>query len=105
MIIFINDIPLRILNATEVPHPGHVNHIIDAATEPVVQALLIHHVWIKNVSEKDLDVLLGFLTSKVPTNLLSLFITAQNYRVIKSHLKSKFKIVKAAGGVIRKKDK
>jgi ADP-ribose pyrophosphatase YjhB (NUDIX family) len=105
MIIFINDIPLRILSAGEIPHPGHVSIVIDAAVEPVTQARLIHHVWIKNVSEKDFDLLLGFLTTKVPTSLISLFITAYDYKAIKNHLKSKFKIVKAAGGVIRKKEK
>src|SRR5215216_6608248 len=105
MIIFINDIPLRILNANEKPHPGQVNHIIDATTEPITQAKLIHHVWVQNVSEKDLDLLLAFLTSKVPTNIISLFITTSNYNAAKTHLKSKFKIVKAAGGVIRKKEK
>ncbi len=105
MIIFINDIPVRILKTSEQPHSGHINHVIDAAVEPVTQAGLIHHVWVRNVKEKDLDLLLGFLTSKVPTNLLSLFITAENYKLVKTYLKSKFKIVKAAGGVIRKKDK
>jgi 8-oxo-(d)GTP phosphatase len=105
MIIFINDIPVRILKADEKPHPGHVNHIIDASVEPLTQAKLIHHVWVKNVKEQDIDLLLSFLNSKVPTNLLSLVITAVNYKLIKSYLKSKFKIIKAAGGVVRKKDK
>jgi 8-oxo-dGTP pyrophosphatase MutT (NUDIX family) len=105
MIIFINDIPVRILKANEEPLSGQVNHIIDAAVEPVTQAKLIHHVWVKNVSEGDLDLLLNFLDSKVPTNLLTLAITAINYSVIKTHFKRKFKIVKAAGGVVRKKDK
>jgi ADP-ribose pyrophosphatase YjhB (NUDIX family) len=105
MIIFINDIPVRILKADEKPHPGHVNHIIDAVGEPITQAKLIHHVWVKNVKEDDIDLLLSFLNSKVPTSLLSLVITAVNYRLIKSYLKSKFKIIKAAGGVVRKKDK
>jgi ADP-ribose pyrophosphatase YjhB (NUDIX family) len=105
MIIFVNDIPVRILKADEKPHSGHVNHIIDAISEPITQARLIHHVWVKNVSESDFDLLLSFLNSKVPINLLSLVITAVNYKLVKAYLKSKFKIVKAAGGVVRKKDK
>lgn len=105
MIIFINDIPVRILKADETPDLGKINHTIDATSEPITQAKLIHHVLIKGISEKHIDVLLGFLNSKVPTSLLSLLLVADNYTRVKSYFQSQFKIVKAAGGVIRKKDK
>ncbi|HEY9044848.1 MAG TPA: NUDIX domain-containing protein [Ohtaekwangia sp.] len=105
MIIFINDIPVRILKSTETPDAGRINHVIDAAQTPITQASLIHHVWIKNVGEQELDVVLGFLDSKVPTGVLSLLLSVANYDTIKTHLRSKFKVVKAAGGLIRKKDK
>ncbi len=105
MIIFINDIPVQILKAAEQPDQGLINHTVDIATEPLVQAKLIHHVWVKNVSTNELDVLLGFLDSKVPTNLLSLVLSVTNYEDIKVHLRNKFKVVKAAGGIVRKKDR
>jgi ADP-ribose pyrophosphatase YjhB (NUDIX family) len=105
MIIFINDIPVKILKADEKPDSGHINSVVDAATEPITQAKLIHHVWIKNADDDDFDVILGFLNSKVPTNLFSLLISVDDYDAIKFYLKNKFKIVKAAGGLIRKKDK
>jgi ADP-ribose pyrophosphatase YjhB (NUDIX family) len=105
MIIFINDIPVRILKTDENPDTGKINHIVDAATESITQAKLIHHVWIKNVDDQDLDTILNFLNSKVPTSLLSLTISAENDVSFKSYLRSKFKIVKAAGGLVRKKDK
>ncbi len=105
MIIFINDIPVRILKDGEEPDRGRVNHVVDAASEPVTQAKLIHHVWIKNVTENEFDTLLGFLDSRVPTALLSLVLSVKNYDAIKMYLRGKFKIVKAAGGLVRKKDK
>jgi 8-oxo-(d)GTP phosphatase len=105
MVIFINDIPVRILNVNEVPEAGRTNQRIDAAVEEITQAGLIHHVWIKIVAPKDVDVILMFLDSKVPTSLLSLVITPLDYDGVKQYLRSKFKIVKAAGGLIRKKDK
>lgn len=105
MIIFINDIPVRILKAQEIADTGRINHTVDAAVEPVTQAKLIHHVWIKNVAEKEMETILGILDSKVPTGVLSLIISVKNYDAIKLFLKSRFKIVKAAGGLIRKKDK
>jgi ADP-ribose pyrophosphatase YjhB (NUDIX family) len=105
MIIFINDIPVTILKPREDPDPGRFNHTIDAAAEPITQARLIHHVWIKNVDALQFEILLGFLDSKVPTNLLTLIVSVAHYQSIKNYLQEKFKIVKAAGGLIRKKDK
>lgn len=105
MIIFINDIPVRILKADEHPDQGRVNLLIDALEEPLTQAKLIHHVWVQNVTEDDLSLLLNFLDSKVPTSLLSLFLSVKNYDRIKEFLREKFKVVKAAGGLVRKKDK
>jgi len=105
MIIFINDIPVRILKDGEEPDRGRVNHVVDAATEPVTQAKMIHHVWVKNVTESEFDTLLGFLDSRIPTALLSLVLSVKNYDTIKAYLRSKFRIVKAAGGLVRKKDK
>jgi 8-oxo-(d)GTP phosphatase len=105
MIIFINDVPVRIYKSDEKPDLGHANHIIDAATEEITQAKLFHHVLVKNVGVDAVEVLLNFLNSKVPTNLLSLMISPVDYEGIKTYLQSKFKIVKAAGGLIRKKDK
>ncbi len=105
MIIFINDIPVRILRENEEPDEGHVNHIIDATSDTITRAKLIHHVLVKNVDDGDLDTLLDFLNSNVPTNLLSLHLAVKNYEFIKAYLRSKFKIVRAAGGLVRKKDK
>ncbi len=105
MIIFINDIPVRILKANEQPDQGKVNSVIDAAEGPLAQAALIHHVWIQNVTNDVLGVLLNFLDSKVPTNLFSLYLTVKDYDGTKDFLRQKFKVVKAAGGLVRKKEK
>jgi len=105
MVIFINDIRVQILESDEQPDKGRVNIVIDASQEPLTQAKLINHVWVQNVGELDFDFLLGCLDSMVPTNLLSLYISAKDYEGIKGYLRSKFKVVKAAGGLVRKKDK
>ncbi|HEX5168649.1 MAG TPA: NUDIX domain-containing protein [Cyclobacteriaceae bacterium] len=105
MIIFINDIPVRILKESEEPDLSQVNNIIDATADPITKAKLIHHVMVKNVEDGDLDTVLDYLNSNVPTNLLSLHLAVKNYDFTKAYLRSKFKIVKAAGGLVRKKDK
>lgn len=105
MIIFINDIPVRILKETETPGEGRVSQTVDTALEPLTQAKLIHHVWIKNAGEKEIDILLAFLDSHVPTNVISVFISVLDYTNSKSFLLNKFKVIKAAGGLVRKKEK
>lgn len=105
MILFINDIPVKILEANALPDTGLYNHTLDAATESVTQAKLINHVWVRNASEKDFDTLLVFLNSKVPTNILSVVISTEGILSVKGYLRKKFRIVKAAGGLIRKKEK
>ena len=105
MIIFINDIPVRVFKEDEEPDPGHVNHVVDASAEQITRAKLLHHVLIRSVGTSELDTILDFLNSNVPTNLLSLYVSVLDYPLIKAHLRSKFKIVKAAGGVIQKKEK
>lgn len=104
MILFINDIPVKILQTGSVPDPGHYNHVLDAASEPITQAKLINHVWIKNVGDQDFDTLFGLLNSHVPTNILSVMVSTAGLPV-KKYLRTKFKVVKAAGGLIRKKEK
>lgn len=105
MIIFINDVPVRILNDTEQPDHNQVNHSIDASSEPITRAKLINHLLIVNFKQADLDIVLDFLNANVPTNLLELVIKPEQYHDLIGYLKSKFKIIKAAGGLIRKKEK
>jgi 8-oxo-dGTP pyrophosphatase MutT (NUDIX family) len=105
MILFVNDIPVRIYKVDETPYAGHFTHSIDASKELITQAKLVHHVWVKNVKEAELDLLFTFLNSKVPFGLLSLHISATDYTRVKTYLRNKFSIIKAAGGLVRKKDK
>lgn len=103
MIIFINDIPVQLAGPNENPDVDRFNHIIDAQKEPITKVKLIHHVWIKGVDEKNFDKILHLLNSKVPLNVLSIHLSVTDYDRIKAFLKQKFKIVKAAGGLVVKK--
>jgi 8-oxo-(d)GTP phosphatase len=105
MNLFVNDIPVMILKPGEKPEEGHYNSTIDARREPILKASLIHHVWIDNASISTLDTALDLIGSKVPTNLLSLSITVSDYDSIKEFFKKKFKVIKAAGGLVKKKDR
>jgi ADP-ribose pyrophosphatase YjhB (NUDIX family) len=105
MIIFINDIPVRVYKADESPSSEHFNSIIDTSRQTITRANLLQNVWIKGANESHLDLLLNILNSPVPTVLLSLHITVSDYESVKQYLRGKFKIVRAAGGLVRKKDK
>jgi ADP-ribose pyrophosphatase YjhB (NUDIX family) len=105
MDLFVNDIPVKILKPGEGPEPGSINYEVRASSEPVTKAKLINHVWVNEASLMDLDLILDLINSKVPTHLLSLAVTVKDYDAAKTYLKKKFKVVKAAGGLVRKKDK
>jgi 8-oxo-dGTP pyrophosphatase MutT (NUDIX family) len=105
MNLFVNDIPVHILPAGLTPDAGEYNSSLDAGNDSITKAALINHVWISNANTQHLDVVLDIVNSKVPTALLSLHITVNDYNDVKTYLKKKFKIIKAAGGLIRKKEK
>jgi len=105
MHLFVNDIPVRIWEFEKHPPKENYNAIINPSKELINKTKLINHVCINRAKLKDIDAAFNQLNSKVPTNLLSMDITVDDYEVVKSYLKNKFKIVKAAGGLVRKKDK
>jgi 8-oxo-(d)GTP phosphatase len=105
MNLFINDIPVKILKPGQAPDGGEINHSLDAHSETITKAKLINHVWINHASLVVLDDVLELIGSKVPTHLLSLTISVADYESVKLYFHKKYKIIKAAGGLVRKKDK
>jgi 8-oxo-(d)GTP phosphatase len=105
MNLFVNDIPIRILKPGKQPNPGDINHSLDAKKEPITKAKLVHHTWINNCTIDHLDSVLDLVSRQVPIDLLSLYLTMEDYEIGKNFLKKKFNVVKAAGGLIFKKDK
>lgn len=105
MNLFVNDVPVMILRHTEKPDKSHFNHIINAQHQPITLAQLLNRVWIKNAAQEDIDKLLDLLDTNSPRGLIALTLTVSNYDEIKKFIKKKFKVIKAAGGVVRKGDK
>jgi len=105
MDLFVNDIPVRIWAPDAKPEEGSFNTIIDAGREPVTKAKLLHHVYVQQATLKHLSDILDQVNSKVPMNLLSLGVSVDDYDGVTGFLREKFKIVKAAGGLVRKKDR
>jgi ADP-ribose pyrophosphatase YjhB (NUDIX family) len=105
MNLFVNDIPVTILKPGREVKPADFNHTVDARKAPITRATLINHVLVVRASAAHLDNILDLVNSKVPISLLSLVVSVENYDEIKLYLKGKFKIVKAAGGLVRKKER
>lgn len=105
MNLFVNDIPVRIWAPATKPEEGSFNIEINANREPITKAKLLHHVYVKQANVQHLNDILDQVSSKVPMNLLSLDITVNDYEAVKRFLQEKFKIVKAAGGLVKKKDR
>lgn len=91
MNLFVNDIPVQILPAGIAPDPGEYNSSIDAGKDSITKAALINHVWINHANTQHVDVVLDIINSKVPTALLSLHITVNDYNDVKTYLKKNLK--------------
>jgi ADP-ribose pyrophosphatase YjhB (NUDIX family) len=105
MNLFVNDIPVRIWAPETQPEEGSFNTEINAGKEAITKAKLLNHVYVKQASLLHLNDILDQVNSKVPINLLSLDVAVNDYEGVKRYLQEKFKIVKAAGGLIKKKDR
>lgn len=105
MNLFVNDIPVIILKPGKQPDLGQFNSTVDVRKAPITKADLINNVWVVNVKMVHLGIILDLIDSKVPIALRSLVISVEDYDVVKEFLKGRFRIVKAAGGLVRKKDR
>ncbi|MEO1049838.1 MAG: NUDIX domain-containing protein [Bacteroidota bacterium] len=105
MKVFINDMLFEMLDAQSPVDLDYYNVVLDANTDSIVRSRLINHVLIKNAGTTEIDNFLDILNAITPTRALSVTMQMEDYKVAKKHLKSKFNIVKAAGGLVRKNNK
>ena len=104
MNLFISDIPITIIKKSEKPDAARFAHVLDARKDVIGKALLTNHVLITHASAVHLNALLKGINSNNSAGLLSITISTASYASMKVFLTKKFKIIKAAGGVILKKD-
>ncbi len=105
MNLFINDIQVKIIRPEKNLDKREFNTIIDANKEPITLAKLLHRTWIKHVRQADVDKLLDVLDTTIPHELISLTLSVDDYTGVKKFLKKKFRVIKAAGGLVKKSDK
>ncbi|MEL7002667.1 MAG: NUDIX domain-containing protein, partial [Bacteroidota bacterium] len=105
MNLFINDTPVFIVDSASKQDPHEFNHIINAENEPITYAKLLHRVWIKHARSEDIDKLIDLLDTTSHRGITSLTLTVDDYSGVKKFVKNKFKIIYAAGGLVKKGQK
>ncbi|MDH5379854.1 MAG: NUDIX domain-containing protein [Cyclobacteriaceae bacterium] len=94
---------VNLLKPNEAHEEDRYNFIIESGKERLTRAKLIHHVLIKQAENHDIDRILEILdTPHIARNLFSVTLSPLNYEELRAHFKSHFKIIKAAGGVVKK---
>lgn len=103
MKILINDIPVRIKDVEKKSKSYDV--ILNKSDSGISMNDLEGKILIKNKKLKSIDDLLKIMTSKKHTHIKKIDIVAKDKIRTINYLKSKFKIVEAAGGIAEKNGK
>ncbi|RED97503.1 NUDIX hydrolase [Marinoscillum furvescens] len=105
MKIFINDIPVRIISSEELDEGHEFDLVIDGATTKIKPKSLIDDVLIRDASPDKVDELLHVMTDNKLKKVDSITFTSSDKSAIIKYIKSKFKVIEAAGGVVDKDGK
>ena len=105
MKIFINDIPVYLLDHSEVKPLDHYDHVLDGRNQTIVPKQLIDDVLIHNASQENVDELLHLMTQKKFKNVDSITFASEKVQSLVKYIKSTFKVIEAAGGVVEKDGK
>ena len=106
MKIYINDIPVEIVSLKKLETPDATyDVVIDGSQGALDPAALIDHVLVRHASKEHIEQLLEQMTRRKFKNLDSITFGVQQKKEVQQHLKSKFTVVKAAGGVVCKGDR
>lgn len=104
MKIFINDIPVYILSEKGI-NMSRAYGLVIREFETIVPKVLVDDVLIMNASFEQIDRLLKLMTDKQFKKVHAIFISSRNKKQLITYIKSKFKVVEAAGGIVEKGNK
>lgn len=101
MKIYINDIPVSITAHEKLLANKVYSKVIDG-THRINAKTLIDDVLINDADPPKIDELLRLMTDSKLKNVDSITITSKDIETLISYLKTKFKVIEAAGGVVEK---
>ncbi|WP_373515764.1 NUDIX hydrolase [Persicitalea sp.] len=103
MILFLNDRPVQILRPDEAPESEneHYDHIVDLRLTKFKATNLTGHVLLINATASLAAQIVDRL-EKHPEDLLSVTMICKNKKEAEEKIKSQYKVLKAAGGIVLK---
>ena len=105
MRIFFNDTPLILLKPSKALDRENYQIILKAGEKPLVSEKLFLNVLITDVENHHVEEIITMLRKNVFHKVSSITMKAADYHKVKNYIKSGFKIILAAGGIVRKGDK
>ena len=102
MKIFINDIPVFIISSDQLEKGQSFDKSIDAKREKLSAKSLTDDVLVLNATPSEVDKLLHLMTERKFKGLDSVTFASEHKKEIVNHIKAKFKVIEAAGGVVEK---
>ncbi|NJM93555.1 MAG: NUDIX domain-containing protein [Cytophagales bacterium] len=104
MQLFINDVPLVVVNQAEIQSTDHFDLVVNGSAE-ISDAIFQDDLLVKNPNKKTLEDLLTHILNKKYKNLSSITISTSSAEDTIEHLRGKFKTIRAAGGLVVKDGK
>ena len=105
MKIYINDIPFRIISQSKKVPLSSFDVIITEADDSIKFKDLREHVLIEHASLRIIDSYLQQLKANTNKKIDSLTFHVDNFKEATAFVKSKYIVIKAAGGIVEKDDK
>jgi 8-oxo-dGTP pyrophosphatase MutT (NUDIX family) len=105
MKLFINDIPITLIENADFDQFEKYDVVYEGSKDKITSAGLIDDVLIHNATLAHIDLLLKQLAAKKLKKLDSISMTVSDLETAKEFVKSKFTIIKAGGGIVRKGDR
>jgi 8-oxo-dGTP pyrophosphatase MutT (NUDIX family) len=105
MKLYINDKYLHLIRPGQPafvdPSPDQILSSLDGVKAINLRGVVL----LEQATVADLSQLLSWIEFKKIPNLSTILCTTDDYDALREHIKSQFRIVKAAGGLVRKRDK
>lgn len=99
MKIYINDIPVSIVGTDELPQKKKFDKVIDGSKK-INRKQLIDDVLINDAAPYKIDELLRLMTDNKFKDVDSITFTSSEKESLIKYIKTKFKVIEAAGGVV-----
>jgi 8-oxo-dGTP pyrophosphatase MutT (NUDIX family) len=106
MIIFFDDRPFKIVRTNQLKaETAQFDHIIDLRLEKLQKSMLQGHILFLNSTAATALQVIQLLEKQIPKEMLSITMATKEKSEIEEKIKSYYKVIKAAGGIVVKEGK